>query len=419
MDTFASMTRHILFISYDGMTDPLGQSQVIPYLVGLTRFGYRFTLLSCEKPDKYRLHREAVSAQLAGFPISWVAVPYHKRPPVLSSVFDYLKLRKKAVALHRRDAFDLVHTRVGVPALVGYYLKRKLGIRFLNDIRGFWADERVDGGMWNLRNPVYKMVYRFFRKKEDAFINTADFNTCLTEAARREIHRWPRIHNQPLPLEVIPCSADMELFNPDAVDAAKQMQLRKELGVDPDDVVITYLGSIGGWYLIDEMMRFCKIAAEAVPRARFLFLSPHLHGVIAAHAAKQGIDPARLLVKHAQRAEIPALLSLSTYSVFFIKPCYSKISSSPTKHGEIMAMGIPVITNSGVGDVKEIVENARAGWVIDDFSDSSFLRVAAAIAAGPQFDRKHIRAEALKVYALDRAVEIYRRVYERIVAQNG
>ncbi len=413
------MIRHILFISYDGMTDPLGQSQVIPYLIKLTRFGYRFTLLSGEKPGRYRLYRQTVEQQLAPYPINWVPVPYHKWPPVLSSVFDNRQLYRKARALHRSDPFDLVHTRVGVPALVGYRLKKKSGIPFLNDIRGFWADERVDGGIWNLRNPVYRLVYRFFRKKEDAFINTADFNTCLTEAARREIHRWPQINNQPIPLEVIPCSADTDFFNPDSVDDKRKQDLRKELGITPDDTVVTYLGSIGGWYLIDEMMRFCRAVQEKLPKVRFLFLSPHLHEVIAAHAAKQGVDPSRLIVKHAQRSEIPALLSLSTYSVFFIKPCYSKISSSPTKHGEIMAMGIPVITNSGVGDVKEIVENADAGWVVDDFSDATFSRLAAGLAEHPAFDRKRIRNEALKVYSLDRAAEIYRRVYERIGNRNS
>ena len=45
--------KKILFISYDGMTDVLGQSQVIPYLAGLTKMGYTFTILSCDKPDKY------------------------------------------------------------------------------------------------------------------------------------------------------------------------------------------------------------------------------------------------------------------------------------------------------------------------------------------------------------------------------
>ena len=41
--------RRVLFISYNGMLDPLGQSQVIPYLRELARAGVRFTLLSFER----------------------------------------------------------------------------------------------------------------------------------------------------------------------------------------------------------------------------------------------------------------------------------------------------------------------------------------------------------------------------------
>ena len=35
--------KKILYVSYDGMTDPLGQSQVIPYLRELTKLGYDCT----------------------------------------------------------------------------------------------------------------------------------------------------------------------------------------------------------------------------------------------------------------------------------------------------------------------------------------------------------------------------------------
>ena len=35
------------------MTDPLGQSQVLPYLIGLTKEGYQFTILSFEKKERF------------------------------------------------------------------------------------------------------------------------------------------------------------------------------------------------------------------------------------------------------------------------------------------------------------------------------------------------------------------------------
>jgi hypothetical protein len=50
----------VLYISYDGMTDPLGQSQVIPYLAGLSAKGYVFTLISCEKEDAYKKNRDKI-----------------------------------------------------------------------------------------------------------------------------------------------------------------------------------------------------------------------------------------------------------------------------------------------------------------------------------------------------------------------
>ena len=408
------MGKRVLFISYDGMTDPLGQSQVIPYLAGLTAFGYTFTILSCDKPEKYAMHRAYVQKLLAPYPIAWVSIPYHKNPPILSSWYDYRMLRKTAAQLHLQRNFDLVHTRVGVPALVGYWLKKKFGIKFLNDIRGFWADERVDGGMWDIRNPVYKYLYRFFKRKEDEFIINADFNTCLTRAAQKEIHRWKHIPNQPIPLEVIPCCADMDLFDPGNIDAAQKLQLKNELGISDQDIIISYLGSIGGWYLTDEMMGFCKLVSERIPAARFLFISPHLHDVIAAAAEKCGLSPEKLIVKHGKRHEVPVLLSFSNYSMFFIKSCYSKMSSSPTKHGEIMAMGIPVITNSGVGDVKEIVDKYNAGYVVKDFSDESFNIVIDKMVSGNSFNRSAIRKGAEEVYSLINAVDRYRTVYAKI-----
>src|ERR1017187_10950350 len=102
--------KNILFISYDGMTDPLGQSQVIPYLAGLTKYGYEFTILSCDKPGKYADHREYVMELLKPYPIKWVSIPYHKNPVVLSSVYDAAMLKRKAGQLHAKEKFDMVHT---------------------------------------------------------------------------------------------------------------------------------------------------------------------------------------------------------------------------------------------------------------------------------------------------------------------
>ena len=406
--------KNVLFISYDGLTDPLGQSQIIPYLAGLTRHGNRFTILSCDKPDKYLLHKEIIENILSAYPIKWVSIPYHKNPPVLSTVFDLIALKKKAKQLHKAQLFDMVHTRAGTPALVGLWMKKKLGVKFLNDLRDFFADSRIDSGCWNLKNPVYRTVYRFLKNKESESIKINDGIVCLTYKAEKIIKDWPE-YKKSIPLKVIPCSVDMELFDPENLDAKSRLEFAKELGIQPSDYIISYLGSIGSWYLTDKMMECFKILSDKIPAIKFLFISPDEHETIYEKAAAYGIERQRIIIKAAIRKEVPVLLSFSNYSMFFIKPCYSKQASSPTKHGEIMAMGIPVITNNGVGDIAQIVNEFQSGIVLEDLKKETFLELATKLSNGIDFDKKSIREGAYEYYNLDIAIDKYNQIYTEIL----
>ena len=408
---------HVLFISYDGMTDPLGQSQVIPYLQGLTANGFTITLLSCEKPEVYGAGKENIQAILKKSDISWRPVMYTKKPPVLSTLYDIYQLKKAAKKIYRENKFRMVHTRPGIPSMVGLWLKKKYGVAFLNDIREFYADSRVDGGMWNQSSFLYRTIYRYFKKQEIEEVKESDGIVCLTHAAEKIIKGWPA-YNQQTPLEVIPCSADLELFDPAAIDERKKLEYAQQLGIKEGDFIVSYLGSIGGWYLTAEMLRFCKLLSEQIPEARFLFISPHRHEQILEAAATYNIPAEKINTVKASRKEVPVLASFSNYSLFFIKPCFSKLSSSPTKHGELMALGIPVITNGGVGDMQEIVLGNNAGFITGDFSDGSFNKIIAQVKSGEQFSREKIREAAGKIYSLDNAIKAYTRIYNKILGSN-
>ena len=405
--------KNILFISYDGMTDPLGQSQVIPYLAGLSKFGYQFTILSCEKPARFQKNKSHVEALLESYSIKWVPIPYHKKPPILSSVYDVAMLKSKAAQLHAVEKFDMVHTRAGIPSLIGLWMKKKLGVKFLHDMREFYADSRVDGGMWKINNFFYKIIYNYFKRKEDEEVTMSDGIVCLTYAAEKIIKEWPQYKKEVI-LEVIPCSTDMALFDPERINAEQKKKLKNELKIGETDFVISYLGSIGGWYLTDEMMQFCKSVSDKIPNAKFLFISPHQPETILDVAKRFDIAEEKIIVKNARRNEVPLLLSLSKYSIFFIKACYSKQSSSPTKHGEIMAMGIPVITNSGVGDVAEIVEKYQSGIVIKNLDKKNYDTYAEKLCT-TNYDAKKIRAGAQAFYSLENAIQKYLKVYSCIL----
>jgi glycosyltransferase involved in cell wall biosynthesis len=395
------------------MTDPLGQSQVIPYLVGLRKYGYSITILSCEKEQVFGAGKSGIQALLDQAGVKWMPIKYSKRPPVFSTLWDVVKLKRAAKKIHSSHAVSMVHTRPGIPALVGLWMKRKYGIKFLNDIREFYADSRVEGGMWNAKNSLFKLIYKYFKAQESRQVKQSDGIVCLTNAAKNIIIQWPE-YRDGVPLAMIPCSADLNLFNAGNIDKPEQQRLARQFGFREGDLVISYLGSIGGWYLTDEMMRFCKLLTQKVPRVKLLFISQHQHELIKQTAAANGIDSDSIITVKAKRNEVPVLLSLSNYSLFFIKPCYSKLSSSPTKHGEIMGMGIPVITNKGVGDVDEIVRKYNGGFTVNDFTDLSFHNVIDQLGK-VNFDKELIRKGAMDFYTLEKAVQSYKSLYEKIL----
>jgi hypothetical protein len=79
-----------------------------------------------------------------------------------------------------------------------------------------------------------------------------------------------------------------------------------------------------------------------------------------------------------------------------------------------MAMGIPLITNKGVGDVADIVKKYTAGIVLPELNDVSYNH-AADLIKYKNFDRDEIRKGAVEFYNLGSAIEKYLKVYEIIL----
>jgi glycosyltransferase involved in cell wall biosynthesis len=405
----------ILYISYDGMTDPLGQSQVIPYLRELSALGYSIDILSAEKPQNYSENKELISKILAENNIGWKPVFYTKKPPVLSTIKDIRKLRKTAKKLMLENNYSIVHCRSYIAAFTGIYLKKKFKTKFLFDMRGFFADERVDGGLWCLSNPVYKQIYRYFKRKEVTFFNEADHIISLTKAGKEEILRRPEHINAKI--SVIPCCADLNHFDYQKIAESKKKQLRQELGLKENDFVLTYLGSTGTWYMPDEMLSFFKILKEEIPNAKFFIITRDDKNTVLNSAEKAGVSKDGLIIKPANRNEVPSFLSISNWSVFFIKPVFSKKASSPTKLAELSAMGIPFVCNTNVGDVEEIVNSNKLGITISEFSDNAFRQVVKEINGNLSYNPKELRNIAYKLFSLEIGVKKYSEVYENLLSK--
>ncbi len=406
--------RNVLYLSYDGMTDPLGQAQVIPYLKGLSQKGYHIQIVSFEKKSRLLQNRSEIDALLAQANIIWHPLPYTAKPPVLSTLYDVYSLFKKVRKIQKNGPVHLIHCRSYITALVGLQIKRKSKVPFVFDMRGFWADERVDGGIWNLKNPLFNSVYSFFKRKEKQFLLEAGAVVSLTHNAAHEINSWPGFEH--LKIKVIPCCADLDLFKLNRIEQRDKLQeLRTSIDIEDDQFVVTYLGSIGTWYMLNEMLDFFAVLLRHKPNSIFLFITPDDADKIHKAAQDKGIDKEFIRVKSSKRNEVPFWAALSSISLFFILPSYSKKASSPTKMGELMAGGIPLIVNSGVGDVSEIINDGANGIVLDSFDreslESACRQIDALLLKDPQ---NSIRC-AQKYYALDKGVASYEAVYKLLI----
>jgi hypothetical protein len=405
----------VLYVSYDGMTDALGRSQVIPYLMGLSAKGHNIHIISCEKKQILQEEIDEVEDIFKQNNISWHPLSFSTRPPWISKLIDVFKIRIKVNRLYKKEQFDVVHCRSYIAALAGLDLKINHKVKFVFDMRGFWANERIDGDMWNLNNPVYGFIYKYFKKKEKDFFQQSDAVVSLTYSGKSVINE---LFGESVDMKttVIPCCVDTQFFSAINVVPEQLSALRMKLGFSDDDFILSYLGSTGTWYMTDEMLLFFKKMLLKYSNARFLFISGDQPDFIHARARFHGIAEDRVVIVRAPRNLVPLYLSLSTASIFFIRPVFSKKASSPTKQAEIMSMGIPLICNAGVGDTDMLFSDEQAGLVLKDFSDheieSAINRMDAILAIDPAV----IREKAVQFFNLQDGVDAYNGIYHRINA---
>ncbi|HJN42756.1 MAG TPA: glycosyltransferase family 4 protein [Vicinamibacterales bacterium] len=390
----------VLYVSYDGMLEPLGQSQVLPYLRELAARGARITLLSFEKradlADRVRV--DALGAQLAAGGIRWLRLRYHKRPRALATAADIAVGFARAVFVARRNRISAVHARSYVPALIAWGLKRTIGTRFIFDMRGFWADERVDGGLW----PAGGRIYRVAKWLEHRFLRDADEIVTLTARARAIVEQWKGIGSPRV--TVIPTCADLSRYP----------RVRRTTASDAGAVFV-YSGSLGTWYLLREMIRFVEVARERWPGSSLLLLTRHQ--AEAREALQRSSLPAdRVTLASAAPEEVPQWLARSDVGLAFYKPGIARRGTCPTKMAEYLAAGLPVVVNEAVGDSEEIIAGNEVGVVPESFSDevyASTLDRLAELRADPELPVR-CRSVAEAHFSLPLGVARYWDVYERI-----
>ncbi len=395
----------VLYVSHYGILEPLGQSQILPYLTGIAKLGHSLEIISFEKPQllddagMVRRQKEALNA----FGIRWFPRRYRRGNSLRHLASDLLTTSSEVHRRCRHGKIELLHCRAHIPSLMAWWASARAGIPMLFDFRGFLAEEYTDAGLWKAGG----LRFRAVKAVERALIRHCSAMVVLTESIRDHLIR----HNH-MPQEkifVIPCSVDLTKFHPTCAPA------RSTEG----SVRTVYVGSIGGRYCLESMLEFFRLIVGRRPLSELTLLCNNDLD-LAESAIKASRLPRHLIhIQSVPYASVPAILASHDLGLAFIRGDLALLAASPTKIGEYLASGLAVVGEEKVGDLQQILVDRGVGCLVDSENPSTWTHAVERSLS--LCDRPQRRTEsfevACKYYDLDRAVADYAKAYEFCVSR--
>ena len=393
-----------LYVCYLSLDDPLVESQVVAYLEGLSRRGHTTHLLTFETTPLTRARRAELRELMRARGVYWHGLRYHKRPSLPATTLDVALGAAACAWLVRRHRLEAIHARSHVPAAMAMIAAPLAPHRLIFDIRGLLGEEYVELGSWRRGG----LAFRITKHAEREAIRRAAGIVVLTERVRGLLFDGHEHQN----VFVIPCCADVDGV---VAQRAHRDDSRQALGVS-DRPVLAYVGKLGGWYLERELADFFAVARGVIPGLHLLVVTQTDSCAIQRHLARQGVEPSDYTITSIEHSRLGELLSAADAAVALIRPLPSKVASSPTKIGEYLAAGLPIVTTD-VGDVRDVLEGSRIGVVLRECSSASYRAAAEELASilGDPATASHCTAIAyerlsLRTVGMPRYDALYRSV---------
>jgi len=397
----------VLYISYDGLSDPLGQSQILPYLTKLAHDNVFIDIISYEKKKIISSRLELIHQKIKNKNINWTHLSYTKTPPLLSSIIDLCKGINAIKKLNKHTSYDIVHCRGYIPGLLGLKTSKKYNVKLIFDMRGWWPDEKKESGHWD--NKIFKVIYNYFKKKEVQLFSNSDKIISLTNSGKKEItkNNW----STPEKIGVIPTCVDFDnfpLFKEEIRD-----QTRKKLNIHLNAKVLVYSGSLGGNYDIKEFSLIFKAFINLSPANRILIVSKTPKEFILNKLTATKFDSSKVIIVESEFSNVYKYLQASDVGLILYKKAFSTLGRSPTKLGEYWASGIPCLSLKGIGDLDFIHKKYPFGLeLFKDFNDLDLQKHLQNIFSKSNIE--NLRNAAKEYYHIDKGINFYSNIYKEL-----
>jgi len=325
-----------LYFTYDGLLDPLGQSQIIPYISAVA-VHHSLTIVSYEKEQRSQEQIRLLDSELQVLGIRWERLVFRpgkfwaiKR--ILSGIFLIRKLCKW-------DNPDFVHLRGMVPAVIYRFSRSRYP--YLYDFRGFALDEWVEMGKIMADSPVHRILRRL---DQDAVYHASGL-VVLEHYAERLLKKTYNVPD--VPFKVIRTCTDVSRY-----------KIREQLpaGSKRDCLRFVFLGGARSPYRPDLALRLIKGLLEHGQDCHLDFINERDHSLLREAIDLVSISGDKVRIVACEQQEIPAALAAYDCGIIIIDSSPWRRVCSPTKLGEYLAAGLPVLSMEGIDITDELSE---------------------------------------------------------------
>lgn len=344
----------VLYVSYWGALEQLGQSLVVPAVKKLAQMGVEMTIITFEKPHDLARNEEMerVRKLFEDDKIEWIPLKYHKG--IKSTPIDISNGVLQGLLKRLKKKYDILHARTYIGGLIGLPLAPLIGAKFVYHNEGFYPDEQVDGGFWGLNSRPHKIA----KSLENRMYSRAKGIISLSHRAKAILEKdYPD-----KPIIFVPSCVDLERFH---------LPETKSVFSD-DEIKLVYIGTVGGRYILDRIGAFVAAARKTGKNVKLQIYSKAETDLITKMLDEGGLERDAWSLEAVPYTEMPNRLTEHQAGLFFLTQGISEHGCSPTKIGEYWAVGLPVITSPGVSDTDDIIYRDKVGVIVKEHTESAY-----------------------------------------------
>jgi len=287
---------------------------------------------------------------------------------------------KSVRALRKEYGGRSVYVRGMLGAIVHAIAFPVGGPRLVYDFRGDGVAESEYRGRGKFRRTIIDLLVRLSLCRASAI-------SCVSNGAASVLaDRYGR-HE----VSVIPSCVDFDRigFNPETRNA-----VRKELDLQPTDIVLAYIGGVSRYQQIPQMLQAWRTLSKDND-LKFLLLTNNTPTPDGAAPEKNEAPAGTIIRRGLSRDEVTNYMMAADVG-FMLRESHPLNSvASPVKFAEYLSAGLAVVTSPGLGDVSSLIVDRSLGVLVDPDDETDILDKSRELLSSIRSDRDAFRQRSI------------------------